>query len=159
MIATLHHRRRMTMVLAICLAPAFAMAEPPADPAKPEATAPEATAPSAGQSLMEQGARIFMRGLMDEMGPALDDMGKAVDELRPKLQEIGPQLRELIALMGDMRNYAMPERLPNGDILIRRQAPLAPNDRPDAAPQSEPPQRLPLPPGRPQPGPNGEIEL
>jgi len=46
----------------------------------------------------------------------------------------------LIALIDDIRNYDAPVMLPNGDILIRRIAPLVPKMGP-------------------QPGPTGEIEL
>lgn len=110
---------------------------------------------SFGDSLMKEGAKLFLRGLMSEMEPTLDEMGKALDELRPALEQMGPQLRELIRLMGDVKNYAMPELLPNGDILIRRTAPLDPPE-PGLPDRSPPP---PLPPGLRLPGPNGEIDL
>lgn len=67
----------------------------------------------AGSSLLEQGAKILLRGIMAEVDPALDDMAQA-------LHEAEPMLRELMAVVGDIRNYQMPEVLPNGDILIRR---------------------------------------
>jgi hypothetical protein len=79
-----------------------------------------------GTSLMEEGAKLFLRGLMSEMEPALDEMGRALKELEPALREMGPALRELVDLMGDVRNYDAPRRLPNGDILILR--------KPDAPP-------------------------
>ena len=97
-----------------------------------------------GFSLMEEGAKLVLRGLMSEMEPALDEMGKALDEIGPKLEgfgaEVGPKLRQLVAMIDDFKNYDAPIMLPNGDILIRRNAPLLP--------------RL-----DPQPGPNGEIDL
>ena len=99
-----------------------------------------------GFSLMEEGMKLVMRGMMEEMQPALDEMGKALDEAGPALQglgqEIGPKLRQLIALIDDIENYDAPLMLPNGDILIRRNAPMLPKS--DTLPQ---------------PGPNGEIEL
>ncbi|MES2667092.1 MAG: AAA+ family ATPase [Pseudomonadota bacterium] len=92
-----------------------------------------------GFSLMEEGAKLLFRGLMNEMEPALDGMGKAVTELEPAL-------RDLLAMVDDIRNYQAPEMLDNGDILIRRKTPLdrplGPRITPDAIP-----------------GPNGEIEL
>ncbi len=91
-----------------------------------------------GFSLMEEGAKLIMRGMMAEMEPALDEMEDALGEMRPMLEELGPQLAELMALIGDFRNFDNPIVLPNGDILIRRKAPLPPEF---------------------EPGPNGEIEL
>ncbi len=97
-----------------------------------------------GFSLMEEGAKLVLRGLMTEMEPALDEMGKALDEMGPALEsfgaEVGPKLRELVGMIDDFKNYDAPVMLPNGDILIRRNAPLGP--KPEFAP-----------------GPNGEIEL
>ncbi len=73
-----------------------------------------------GFSLMEEGAKLFMRGIMSEMEPALDEMGKALDEVKPGLEALQPKLRELMALVGDLQNYHAPEKLPNGDIIMRR---------------------------------------
>jgi hypothetical protein len=112
-----------------------------APPALAETPAP--TPEDDGFSLMEEGARLVLRGLMSEMEPALEDMGQALEGMEPALRALGPQLAELVAMIGDFQNYEAPVKLPNGDILIRR--------KPDA-PQ----------PGLPQPetpGPNGEIEL
>jgi hypothetical protein len=107
------------------------------------ATAEEPPKPETGTSLMEEGAKLLLRGLMSEMEPALDDMAEALEEAKPYFENLGPQLTELVRLMGDIRNYEAPVMLPNGDILIRR--------RPDAP-------RL-NPEGPQLPGPNGEIEL
>lgn len=129
----------MRLVLALCLlaAPAFAEDTPDAPKAVPEAE-------DDGFSLMEEGMKLVMRGMMNEMQPALDEMGKALDEMEPHLKDLGPKLHQLIALIDDIQNYDAPIMLPNGDILIRRNAPLVPRVAPDALPQ---------------PGPNGEIEL
>jgi len=123
----------MRLVLALCLlaAPAFAEDVPTVPKAEDE-----------GFSLMEEGMKLIMRGMMTEMQPALDEMGKALEEVEPHLKELGPKLQQLLALIDDIKNYDAPVMLPNGDILIRRTAPLLP--KPDALPQ---------------PGPNGEIEL
>jgi hypothetical protein len=87
-----------------------------------------------GFSLMEEGARLFMRGIMSEMEPALDEMRKTVDELGPAFAEfaqaIGPAFAELLDTVDDIRNYDAPEILPNGDIIIRRK-PDAPDWVPD----------------------------
>ncbi len=92
-------------------------------------------------SLMEEGARLLMRGLMQEMAPAMDEMERSLGQIGPAMRELGPQLQELARLIDDIRNYEAPVVLPNGDILIRR----------------KPASRQPVLPVA--PGPNGEIEL
>ena len=129
----------MRLALALCLIAAPALAE------EPEVTPKSG---DEGFSLMEEGMKLVMRGMMQEMQPALDEMGKALEEAGPALEglgaEIGPKLRQLITMIDDIKNYDAPVMLPNGDILIRRNAPLPPKmDR-----QADP-----------KPGPNGEIEL
>ncbi len=124
----------MRLILALCLLATPALAEEPLVTPKADD----------GFSLMEEGIKLVMRGMMTEMQPALDEMGKALDEVEPHLKELGPKLQQLIALIDDIGNYDAPVMLDNGDILIRRNAPLMPK----LAPQSDP-----------QPGPNGEIEL
>lgn len=89
-----------------------------------------------GFSLMEEGAKMLLKGLMTEMEPALDEMGKALSEVEPALKELQPKMMELLALIDDLQNYAAPERLENGDILIRRK-PDAP--APPALPDAEQP--------------------
>ncbi|MBL9050436.1 MAG: AAA+ family ATPase [Tabrizicola sp.] len=121
----------MRLVLAICLAAAPAFAEDA--PAAPEAE-------SEGFSLMEEGMKLVLRGMMDEMQPAFDELEAALEEMKPGLRELAPKLRQILALIDDAKNYDAPVMLPNGDILIRRNAPL-------------PPKREVVP------GPNGEIEL
>ncbi len=85
-------------------------------------------------SLMEEGARLFMRGIMSEMEPALDEMRKSIDELGPAFAEfaqtVGPAFAALLDKVDDIRNYEAPEILPNGDIIIRR-SPDAPVWEPD----------------------------
>ena len=123
----------MRLLFALCLVAAPALAEDA--PAVPKAE-------DDGFSLMEEGMKLVMRGMISEMQPTLDEMGKALQEMEPHLRELGPKLQQLIALIDDVKNYDAPVMLPNGDILIRRNAPLLP--KPDILPQ---------------PGPNGEIEL
>ena len=93
-----------------------------------------AAAPAAAQdtekglSLMEEGARLLLRGLMQEMEPALDDLREFSQELEPGLrkmmEEMGPALIELMAKIDDITAYHAPEMLPNGDIIMRRKTPL-----------------------------------
>lgn len=70
-----------------------------------------------GLNLMEEGAKLLLRGLMSEMEPALDDLQGLADQM-------GPAFEELQGMIGDYTNYHVPEILPNGDIIIRRKIPL-----------------------------------
>ncbi len=112
-------------LLAICLAfPALAE-DKPAPPPIPPITAPGPL--DEGISLLEQGARSLLRGLAQEMGPGLDEMRRSLDQMKPALDDMGaalsslrPMAEGLLALVDDIGNYLPPERMPNGDILIRR---------------------------------------
>ena len=123
---------RRILPLALCLALAAA---PVAAQGTPE-TAPETPPGDNGTSLMEEGARLFLRGLLSEMEPALDDMARALTELEP-------MMRDLVARIDDITAYQMPEILENGDILIRRK-PDAPPWQPRPAPQADPPAEIDL---------------
>jgi len=100
--------KRPALALMLLLTPAFAEEPAPLPPA------------SEGWSLMERGAKMLLDGLMSEMAPALDKMGRALSEIEPALREMQPALRDLIMELGDIRYYHAPEKLPNGDIIIRR---------------------------------------
>lgn len=69
------------------------------------------------------GLENFMQNMLNEAAPHLDrlgrDLGDTVNSLRPVLGDIGK-------LMDDVKNYQAPERLENGDILIRRRADAPP---------------------------------
>ncbi|WP_136634623.1 hypothetical protein [Pseudooceanicola onchidii] len=108
------------------------------------APAPALAQDEDGPSLMERGARLFFRGLMEEMDPAMDrlrafaeDAGPAMDSF---LREMGPALMELMQDVKDFSAYHPPEILPNGDIILRKKVPDEVEEKPE-------------------PGPNGEIEL
>lgn len=77
-----------------------------------------------GFSLMEEGARMLFRGMMQEMEPALDDFTGMAEDIAPALDmlasEMGPALMELMKTLDSVRYYQAPEILPNGDIIIRR---------------------------------------
>jgi len=89
-----------------------------------EAEAPEDM--SEGFSLMEEGAKLLLRGLMSEMEPAIDDLKSMTDEMAKLGETMGPALVALMAQIDDIRNYAQPEVLPNGDIIIRRRSDASP---------------------------------
>jgi hypothetical protein len=128
---------KLALALTLIAAPAFA-----------QETAPAPVPEEDGFSLVERGAKMVLRGLMTEMQPAIDEMGKAMEEVRPAIEgfgeEVGPKIRQLLAMIDDIANYDAPVMLPNGDILIRRNAPLEPKFDPKVPPP---------------PGPGGEIEL
>lgn len=111
------------------------------------ALAQEDPAPDDGPSLMERGARLFFRGLIEEMDPAMRAFGDFVQEAGPEMerfmQEMGPALKDLLAKVDDIRNYHGPEMLPNGDIILRRKTP----------------EEIEKPVPGPAPGPGEEIEL
>lgn len=95
--------------------------EPPlADDAPGDMPAPESDEDSIGR-----GIGTILDNLFQEMEPALDQITEGLDQAGSRL---GPVLGDLGRLVDDVRNYQAPERLPNGDILIRRKpdAPEAP---------------------------------
>lgn len=90
--------------------------------------------PSEGFDLMEEGAKLLLRGLMTEMEPALRELEGLAQEVGPAMQlladEMGPAMAEVLSKIDDIRNYDAPEILPNGDIIIRRR-PEAPTFEPE----------------------------
>ncbi|MCB6178767.1 hypothetical protein LHP98_11570 [Rhodobacter sp. Har01] len=126
---------------AASLALGLAMGLVLAPPLCAEDLAPKPAPDDDGFSLMEEGAKLILRGMMDEMEPAFQEMDKALTEIKPMMQELAPRLKELVVLLGDLENFHPPEVLPNGDVLIRRKVPLVPKIGPQL------------------PGPHGEIEL
>ncbi|MBF9032398.1 hypothetical protein HKCCE3408_18520 [Rhodobacterales bacterium HKCCE3408] len=85
-----------------------------------------------GLELFGEGARSILEGLREDLGPMLDDMRPFFEE------EMLPFIARLGELIDDIAAYEMPERLPNGDIIIRR------------SPDAPPPPPI---------GENGEVEL
>ena len=88
-----------------------------------------------GFSLMEEGAKLLLRGLIQEMEPAIEELDGMADEMGKAMEQfgdqMGPAMIDLLARIDDMRHYTAPEILPNGDIIIRR-SPDAPEYIPDA---------------------------
>ena len=102
---------RLAAPLILCLAALPAGAESPA--------APDGSAED-GFNLIEEGARIILRSLLDDVEPKVDDLQKGLGEA---LEAMKPALRDLLARIDDFRNYHPPEIMPNGDIIIRRKTP------------------------------------
>ena len=92
-----------------------------------------------GTSLMEEGAKLFFQGLIDQMDPALDDLRGLADQVEPAMREfadkMGSAFIEMMAVVDDIGNYEMPEFLPNGDIIIRRSEGAPPFTPPTAEPE------------------------
>lgn len=93
---------------------------------------------------MEQGAELFFEGLRQEMEPALEDLLGLADQFGPAMQsfieQMGPALAELAGEIQDWSAYEAPEILPNGDIIIRKKPPQAPDEQPElpeSAPEGE----------------------
>lgn len=103
---------------------------------------PPAADPSDGGSWLDRGLESLMGNLFERAQPSLDRLGQDLGGLA---QQLGPVLGELGDLMDDVRNYQAPERLENGDILIRRRAdappppPIGPNLQDMMRPRPETP--------------------
>jgi len=86
---------------------------------------------SEGFNLMEEGARLFFKGIMQEMEPALKELEGVAQDMQPALQDfarnMGPALKDLLAEVEDWSVYEAPEMLPNGDIILRRKQPKTPD--------------------------------
>ena len=79
-------------------------------------------------ALAQEDGQSRLRGLFDDM-----------------LGTVSPFVSELTEMLGDLSGWHMPERLPNGDILIRRRDEA---QEPEVLPESEP-----------EAGPDGILEL
>lgn len=77
-----------------------------------------------GFSLIEEGAKLLLRGLAEEVQPMMKSFGT---EVEPKLRSFGEDMAPLLehfgGLVENLDAYHPPERLPNGDIILRRKAP------------------------------------
>ena len=98
---------------------------------------------SGENSLMEQGAELFFKGLRQEMEPALDSMLEMAEQFGPSmlsfLEQMGPALADLVDEVQDWSAYHAPEMLPNGDIIIRKKQPT--DEAPEAAEPEDAPEQ------------------
>jgi hypothetical protein len=99
----------------------------------PLAAQESADSPAEGLDLMQEGAEMLLRELMEEVQPGLDEMAQSLAALEP-------WMRGLLALVDDIGNYEAPELQANGDILIRRKTgpDVPPLPAPEAAPEIPP---------------------
>jgi len=70
-----------------------------------------------GLGLLQEGARIIMRSILEDIEPQLDEMRR---DLEGAMAELEPRLDALADMIGNIDAYEAPERLPNGDIILRR---------------------------------------
>ena len=74
--------------------------------------------------LIERGAQMFLKGLIQQLQPALKDLDALSGSLEPALRsfttEMAPFLRDLLQQVDDWSVYEAPEVLPNGDIILRK---------------------------------------
>ncbi len=91
-----------------------------------DAEVPETPEVEDAPSFLEEGAKLFLRSLIDEMEPALQGMAEGMENFAAEIQ---PMLRELVRLMDNVTDYHAPEMLPNGDIIIRKRLPGEEIDR------------------------------
>ncbi len=85
-----------------------------------------------GFSLIEEGAKLLLKGLADEMQPMMEDLATEMEpKLRAFAEEMAPMLEKFHTLVDDLDAYHAPERLPNGDIILRRKVPLEPGETPE----------------------------
>lgn len=78
-----------------------------------------------GLDMFSEGARTLMEGLLDEMRPMLEEAQPFFED------EVAPFFANLWTLIDDVTAYELPERLPNGDIIIRRSPDAPPIDQTD----------------------------
>ncbi|WP_162784644.1 hypothetical protein [Paracoccus suum] len=104
-------------------APGWQQTAPPPPQVRIQAPSPTPAPPEAGADLIERGAGILLDNLLTEMQPTFEEMARGLDGVANKF---GPALEDLGSLVDDIHNYQTPERLPNGDILIRRRADAPP---------------------------------
>jgi hypothetical protein len=111
MITSMTQRSLLLLPFLIAL-PALAQETAPAAPVTPEA--------EEGFDLIEEGAKIILRSLLDDVQPKVKELQ---DGFAEALAEMEPAIRDLLSKIDDFRNYHPPEIQPNGDIIIRRKTP------------------------------------
>lgn len=152
--------RALALSCLLLAAPASAQdgyTPPMADDPWPGQTAPG----DDGLGMIERGMGMLLDQFWSDIEPGLNSLGQ---DMSGALSRFAPVMNDLAVLMDDLGNYQGPERLENGDIIIRRKPgsppppPIGDNlreftmPRPDAAPDAPSPS-VPLDPYAP------EIEL
>ena len=114
----------LSLALSLALLPVSA----PAQEILPPGESPEEGEVEEGFDLIEEGSRLLLRGLVDQIEPLMDDLATEMEpKLRAFAQDFMPLMEEFSDMIGDLDNYHAPEKLPNGDIILRRKTPLSPD--------------------------------
>ncbi|ARJ70244.1 hypothetical protein [Paracoccus contaminans] len=119
------HRLSVAAALSACIA-GTGIAQTAAPFEMPRADAPPPALPTPGGPGTEgrSGFDALLDNLLGRAQPHLEGLARDMGGL---MAEYSPVLEELGTLMDDIGNYDLPpERLPNGDILIRRKAAAPP---------------------------------
>lgn len=115
------------------------------------AASPALSQDSGGSNLIEEGADLLLRGLLEEVAPPLQELAGIGREVLPAFQllaeQMGPAFAEVIGQVDSITYYEPPVIAPNGDIVLRRRADapawVAPEPEEtageDAAPEAEAP--------------------
>lgn len=111
-------QRFAALLFGSALVAGLALAQTPYEPPPADDSDPG----SLGHDI-ENGIQGFMEKLLNEVQPHLDQLGR---DLNDTMNSFAPVMDELQAVMDDVGNYQTPERLENGDILIRRRADAPP---------------------------------
>ena len=121
--------------------------------------APQNTLPNDGATEdgnddpIERGTGSLLENLLRDLGPELDQLGQ---DMSGAFENLGPMLKDLRMQIDDLRNYQAPERLENGDIIIRRKAdappppPLGENEPDSDLPDTDPAPGMPVDPDAPE---------
>lgn len=96
-----------------------------------------------GSNAIEEGAQLFLRGLLEEVQPPLQELAgigaKNLLTLQALVDEMGPAFAEVFEQIDSISYYQPPEILPNGDIVFRRNADAPAWEPAEAAPQEADP--------------------
>lgn len=108
--STKSHTRPLAGALALAAALSLSLS---ASPVAAEQSSPGNPDIAEGAQMLSDGFRKLFQGLLGELEPA----GDAAEQ----------GWNDMIDWLGDLSTYEAPERLPNGDIIIRRKEELAPS--------------------------------
>ena len=82
--------------------------------------------PDEGSNAIEEGAQLFLRGLLEEVQPPLQELAgigaRNLLTLQAMVDQMGPAFAEVFEQIDSITYYQPPEILRNGDIIFRRNA-------------------------------------
>ena len=97
-----------------------------------------------GSNAIEEGAQLFLRGLLEEVQPPLQELAGIgathLLTLQALVDEMGPAFAEVFEQIDSISYYQPPTILPNGDIIFRRNADAPAWEPAEAAPERAEPE-------------------